>query len=176
MGQVIRLSLPPTPYPELSAKLDTAEAVVLIAVRWWVRAFRLNEDPLPRLRQGLLAAGVRDAALSVDTFMSVVRQSARRPIAVHSPRCPHLVGDEKCLLHAMALAQAGDSDLAERVLRTALLSAQGAEFALGPLDGLGRLLAGARLLLRRRLPPDQGASGVSTVESWSPSLFSDTVH
>ncbi len=73
MGQVIRLSLPPTPYPDISAKLDSAESVVLLAMRWWLRAFRLNEDPLPRLRQGLRAAGVRDAALSVDAFMSVVR-------------------------------------------------------------------------------------------------------
>jgi hypothetical protein len=145
-------------------------------MRWWLRAFHLNEDPLPRLRQGLLAAGVRDAALSIDAFMSVVRQSARRPLALHSPRCRQLGGDEKCLLHAAALAQAGDSELAERVLRTALLSAQGAEFALGPLEGLGRLLAGARLRLRRRLPPDQDATRSSGIGSWSPSLFSDTVH
>jgi len=176
MGQVIRLSLPPTPYPDVSAKLDTAESIVLVAMRWWLRAFHLNEDPLPRLRQGLLRAGVRDAALSIDAFMSVVRQSARRPVALHSPRCGRVGGDEKCLLHAASLAQAGESELAERVLRTALLSAQGAEFALGPLEGLGRLLTEARLRLRRRLPPGQEATGVPAIESWSPDLFSDTVH
>jgi hypothetical protein len=64
--------------------------------------------------------------------MSVVARSARQPIAIHCPRCPHVSDDEKTLLHAASLAQAGDAQRVEKALRTALLSAQGAEFALGP--------------------------------------------
>ena len=69
------------------------------------------------------------------------------------------------------LVQARESVLAERVLRTALLSAAGAEFALGPLEGLGEVFRKATLLLRCRksltgyppsgavwLPPEQGQS------------------
>jgi hypothetical protein len=43
-----------------------------------------------------------------------------------------------------------DSARAEHVLRNALLSAQGADMALGPLQGIGLLFSAARLLLRRR--------------------------
>ena len=43
-----------------------------------------------------------------------------------------------------------ESGLAERVLRTALLSAVGAEFALGPLVGLAEPFAGASRSVRRR--------------------------
>jgi hypothetical protein len=40
--------------------------------------------------------------------------------------------------------------MAERALRTALLSAQGAEFALGPLQGLSELFAEAKLFFHWR--------------------------
>jgi hypothetical protein len=50
-------------------------------------------------------------------------------------------GDERLLLHAASLTQAGHSHLAEKALCTALLSAQGAEFALSPSQGLGKLFA-----------------------------------
>lgn len=60
----------------------------------------------------------------------------------------------------VGLEPAGRGSLAERVLRTALLSAAGAEFALGPLEGVAELFAEARLLFRRRLVP-------ATVEPWT---------
>jgi hypothetical protein len=176
MGQIFRLQLSPTAYPDASANLGTAECVLLLAVRWWVCAFRLNDDPMPRLRQTLASAGTADAAFAVDALMAVVSQSARRPIEIHGPRCTRLANDEKCLLHAASLAQGGDPARAERALHTALLSAQGVEFALGSLEGLGALFARARLLLRRRLPPDHGAPAAAAIESWSPDLFSDTIH
>jgi hypothetical protein len=43
-----------------------------------------------------------------------------------------------------------DSARAEAALRTALLSAQGADMVLGPLQGIGSLFSAACLLLRRR--------------------------
>jgi hypothetical protein len=150
MGQIIQLFVSPSGYPDISAALDPAECVLLIAIRWWVADFRQGNDPLPRLCQAMDTAGAHDAAFSVDQLMAVFIRSARRPIAIHCPQCRGLSADEKHLLHAASLVQAGESRLAERALRTALLSAQGAEFALGPLQGLGELFAQARLFFRRR--------------------------
>jgi hypothetical protein len=96
---------------------------------------RQGEDPLPNLCEIMRAADAHDAAFSVDQLMAVVARTARRPVAIHCPRCPYLSIDEKHLLHAANLPQSGKSELAER----ALLSAHGAEFALGPLEGLGEL-------------------------------------
>jgi hypothetical protein len=75
-------------------------------------------------------------------------------MTIYCPHCPVLSEDEKYLLNAARLVQAGDSQMAERVLRTALLSAQGAEFALGPLRGLGELFAEAKVFFRQCRSPD----------------------
>ena len=99
------------------------------------------------------SAGPREAAFSVDRLMAVIARTALRPVAIHCPRCPHLSRDETSVLYAASLVQAGESRTAERALRTALLSAPGAEFALGPLEGLGELFTRARLLFRRRQVP-----------------------
>ena len=170
MGQVIPFTAAPLAYPARTSLLDAAERVLLDAVRWWVEAFRPGDDPMPRLRQDLAVAGARDAAFSVDGLMAVVARTVRQPIAVHCPRCPHLSEDEAHLLHAASLAQAGESDLAERALRSALLSAPGAEFALGPLEGLGDLFAKARLLFTRRRSP------ASEVETWRAPVVAEIVH
>jgi hypothetical protein len=121
-------------------------------------------------------SNVHDAAFAVDQLMFVVARSAHRQVAIHCPRCPALSDDEKHLLNAASLAQAGRSDLAERTLRTALLTAQGAEFALGPLEGLAELFAEAKLLLRRRRTPavDHHLSGV--IEPWIPPASSEAIH
>jgi hypothetical protein len=84
--------------------------------------------------------------------------------------------DEKRLLHAASLAQASNTSRAERVLRHALLSAQGAEFALGPLEGIGELFAAARLFLRKRsLPADHGFAAAA-IEPWLPSGPPESLH
>jgi hypothetical protein len=150
MGQVLRLDACSDGYPSTAAALETAETAFLHVLRGWVAAYRRREDPVPALCEMIDTAGARDAAFSVDRLMAVFARTVRRPIAIHCPPCPHLSDDEKCLLHAANLAQAGDRLLTERALRTALLSASGAGFALGPLDGLGGLFAKARLFLRRR--------------------------
>ena len=139
MGQVYRLpKLAPTePYPDASGALDPPERTLLTAIRWWVTDHRQGDDPLPRLCRTLGSNNVHDAAFSVDQLMFVVARSAHRQVAIHCPRCPALSDDEKHLLSAASLAQGGRSDLAERTLRTALLTAQGAEFALGPAGGAG---------------------------------------
>lgn len=176
MAQLIRFPVPPIPYPHRSTDLDTAEYALLIAVRWWVANHRNGTDPLPRLCQALGVAGVRDAAFSVDQLMSIVARTARHPIAIHCPCCPGLSADEMCLLHAAGIAQAGNEQLAEKALRTALLSAQGAEFALGPLEGLGELFAEARLFLRKRSAPWQAHTTPGTAAPKPAAIPAKTIH
>lgn len=161
MGQVIHIVPPSTAYPDCTTELEPAESVLLMAIRWWVADRREGEDPLPRLCEALGIAGPHDAAFSVDRLMSVVGRTARQPVAIHCPCCPRISVDEQNLLHAASLTQAGHGRLAERVMRTALLSAAGAEFALGPLEGLAELFAEARLHFRRRRVP-------ASPDGWTP--------
>jgi hypothetical protein len=176
MGQIIRLPVTLAGYPDASTDLDPAESVMLLAIRWWVAAWRRGDDPMPRLHQGLGIAGAHAAAFSVDALMSIVARTVREPIAIHCPRCPHLSGDEKQLLYAASLAQAGDGYLAEKALRTALFSAQGAEFALGPLEGLAKRFAEVRLFFSRRRPPGDDRTPIGAVEPWIPSALPGTIH
>jgi hypothetical protein len=161
MGQVIAFFVPPA-FPDLTTGLDAAECALLIAIRSWVEAHRGGEDPIPRLSQGLGSAGAPDAAFSVDGLMTVVSRALIRRVEIHCPRCPHVSLDEKRLLQAASLAQANEGHLAEKVLRTTLLSAQGAEFAIGPLEGLGELFAQARLFMTRRRLPAEDQEQVTT--------------
>jgi hypothetical protein len=176
MAHIIPFTPAPASYPNRTALLDAAERAFLIACRCWVSDFRRGDDPVPRLCQELGGAGARDAAFSIDALMAVVARTVRQPIAIHCPPCPHLSGDERHLLHAASLAQAGESMRAERALRTALLSASGAEFALGPLEGLGELFARARLLFSRRRSPAEALSPADAIETWTPSMLTRTVH
>jgi hypothetical protein len=176
MGQIIHLPARPPAYPDLSAQPDPAECVLLIALRWLVADHQCSVDPLPRLCQALETAGALDAAFSVDRLMAGVARSVRQQIAVHRPRCPRVSGDDKCLLHAAGLAQVGDRPRAEKALRSALLSAQGAEFALGPLEGLGELFAAARLVFRRRSSPAISDIAPQIVEPWFPTGSLNTIH
>jgi hypothetical protein len=153
MGQIVAFPAPPTPYPNLAADLDTAECVLLVAIRSWVESHREDEDPISRLCLGLESAGAPDAAFSIDGLMTVVARTVGRQVEIH---CPPL---SKNPLLAASLAQADDRRLAEKVLRTTLLSGQGPEFAIGSLEGLGTLFAQVRLFLTRRqlpaaTPPD----------------------
>jgi hypothetical protein len=140
-------------YPTTATLLDEAEVTLLIAIRHWTAAYRERRDPLPPLRPGLGAAGAPDAAFAVNALMAIVARTLRRPMAVHCPCCPKLSEDEQHLLHAASLVQAGECALAQRALRTALLAAPGADFALGPLEGLGRVFARAGLLFGCRRSP-----------------------
>jgi hypothetical protein len=164
MGQVIYLNPSSAAFPTAVNALNKAETVFLQALRNWVAAHRLGEDPLSRLCEAMDNVGAYDAAFSIDRLMAVIARSVRQPIAIHCPRRPHLSDDERCLLHAVGLVQAGESGMAERALRTALLSAAGAEFALGPLEGLAEMFADAKLFFRKRIStmpslPDDAAWG-----------------
>jgi hypothetical protein len=168
MGQIVAFPAPPTPYPDLTADLDKAECVLLVAIRSWVACYREGEDPIPHLCQGLETAGAHDAAFSIDRLMALVARVVTRPVDIRCARRPQVSLDEKHLLRAASLAQSGDSGLAEKALRTTLLSAQGAEFAVGSLEDLGELFRQARLMLSRRrlLLGDQ--DGGDDRQAWSP--------
>jgi hypothetical protein len=157
MGQVIRFPTPLDAYPSNSSDLDDAEGILLLGLRWWVKDGRHRQDPLPRLRHGMDLAGTPESAQSVDALMSIAARTTRRSLEIHGPRCQCLSLDETQMLHAASLVQGGEDACAERVLRMALLTAQGADMALGPLRGIGRLFAAARLLLRRRPAPAEVA-------------------
>jgi hypothetical protein len=176
MAHIIPFIPAPPSYPSRTTLLDAAERAFLIAVRWWVYAFRDGEDPVPRLCRHLHAAGARDAAFSIDALMAIVARTVRQPIAIRCPQCPHLSADETHLMHPACLVQAGQSVQAERALRTALLSASGAEFALGPLEGLGELFARACLLFSRRRSPADALPAAGVIETWTPSFPSPSVH
>jgi hypothetical protein len=164
MGQIIAFPVHPVPYPDLAADLGRADCVLLLAIRWWVEDYRAGADPIPRLREALTNAGAHDAAFLIDALMTVVARTGRRPVAINCPRCPHISVDEKQLLHAASLTQASDGKLAEKALRTALLSAEGAAFAVGELEGLADLFTRARLFFARRTSPPSDDSR----EAWSP--------
>jgi hypothetical protein len=168
MGQLIGFPVVTAAYPSTAARLERPECVLLAAIRWWVMDRAQGADPLPRLCRLMDAVGALDAAFSIDRLMVVVARAVRRPIEVHCPLCSAVSEDEKHLLHAASLAQSGPSGIAERALRTALLSALGAEFALGPLEGLGDLFAQAGLLFRRRLGAPCGPEHAQRIEAWAP--------
>jgi hypothetical protein len=168
MGQIVAFPTLPKPDPQLATELETAECIFLIAVRTWVAAYKDGENPLPQLSQGLETAGAPDAAFPIDDLMKVLARTVTRPVDIHCPRCPRLSPDEKHLLRAASLTQAGDSHLAEKVLRTTLLSAQGTELAIGRLEDLGELFTRARLFLSRRRWRAEGPDTGDDRQSWLP--------
>ncbi|MEJ0019615.1 MAG: hypothetical protein WDN25_24295 [Acetobacteraceae bacterium] len=172
MAQVIHLAAP-TSYPGATAALEPAESTLVLAIRWWVADHRQGDDPLPRLCQALEIAGAHDAAFAVDRLMAIIARTVRRPVAVNCPRCPNLSDDEKQLLYAAYLVQSGEAPLAERALRTAFLSAQGAEFALGSLEGITVLFGEANLVFPCRQQP---AEVVDAMMPWTPSGDARTLH
>lgn len=171
MGYVPPDPAAPSAHPATTRDLDPAESVFLLALRWWVADLKQGRDPLARLRQGMTLAGAPDAAYAVDQLMRVLARTARRPIAVGCPRCPGLSRDERRLLHAASLAQAGETARAADTLRAGMISPPGAGFAIGPLEGLVELFAGADLVFRRRAPPPaEGHLAGGMIEAWMPSI------
>jgi hypothetical protein len=152
MGQVIHLSVPWAAYPATTEALDTAERILLLGVRGWVADYRQSVDPVPRLCEAMRTAGPHDAAFSVDRLMVIIARTARRPVAIHCPHCPHLSRDETSVLYAASLVQAGERRMAERALRTALLSAS--TWAIGRAGSVVRPGQAA-------VPQAPGAGGIS---------------
>lgn len=153
------IQLPAASYastPQATADLWPSETLILTGLRDWLDAVRQGESPLPRLHRLMMEPGIPDAALSIDHLLRVIARSARWQVDIRCDRCPYLSRDEQRLLCAAAEAQAGLSARARATLQTGLLPRQGAEFALSSLEGLGRLMRSAGLILPRRFA-GQGA-------------------
>jgi hypothetical protein len=71
---------------------------------------------------------------------------------------------------------AADRQLAERALRTALLAAPGAEFALGPLQGLADLFAVASQAFRHATQPGARHAPFDTARPWITPAIPETIH
>lgn len=155
MGNVAAMDWYRSEQTRIVAELPKAETLMLLGMRWWVRCYGTGENPIPRLTEALARAGVRDAGYSIDGLMGIVARTGQRPVDIRCPRCPELSDDEAVLLHAALLAQIERADLAERHLRLHLLTQGGAEFSIGPLEGMGFLFLEAGLIFGRR----RGQSG-----------------
>jgi hypothetical protein len=153
-------------YPTVTTALDPAESVFLLALRWWVADIKQWDDPMPRLRQAMAMAGVTDAAESVDRFMCVIARTAQRQIELHAPRCSCLSADEQRLMYAARLAQGGETALAAGGLAVGLLPPAAADFALGPLSGMGVLFRRAGLHFPHRAAPETPPG--RSVDAWTP--------
>ncbi|MBL6454854.1 hypothetical protein JMJ55_05935 [Belnapia sp. T6] len=150
MGHIQRTASSYASYPQATADLWPSEDLALSAMRDWLEAVRQGEDPLVRLGRLMAGPGIPDAALSVDHLLRVIARTARWRVDIRCARCPYLSRDEQRLLCAAALAQAGQPMRARVTLQSGLLRRQGAEFALASLEGLGRLMRSAGLILPRR--------------------------
>lgn len=176
MGQIIQLAAATTDYPETTDALDAAEGAFLLALRWWVAKRQQNGNALFHVRAALAKAGVARAAFPLDRFMTLAAHSTRRRVMTYCPCTPHVGQDEKQLLYSASLAQNGESDLASRVLRTTMLTTEGAVLALGPLEDLGEQFAQSKLLFQKRTMPVPERAFPAGVESWISSLSGTTLH
>lgn len=154
-------------YPACADGLEAAESLFLLGLRGWIVEMRAPRAPIPVLARILAGAGVaEDAAASLDHLMRVVARTALRPIDLHLPHCRALSADEQRLLYAARCAQCGEAELAEAALRGRLLSAAGASFALGPLEGLGEIFAAAGLVFRPRLLSEPDGPAAEAHAPW----------
>lgn len=129
------------------SELGKPDALLLLALRWWVEERLAGRSALPRLREAMGRVDAADAAYSVDALMEIILRAARRPVATHMPRCGAVSGDERALLRAAALVQGGWTEEARELLAGDMLAPAGARFALGPLAGLGQVFTSAGLVL-----------------------------
>jgi hypothetical protein len=168
MGQIITFPHQPTPYPDHAADLDMVKCVPPIAMRSRTDPHEAGEDPIPGLFSAPDTADAPDAAFSIDGLMMAAAQDATRQGDVRCVPCPRMPLDETLVLSSSDLARAGESRFAERALRTTLLSAQGADCAIGPLECPGALFIRARLYLARRRSPDYPAEPLNGPHVSSP--------
>jgi len=149
MGHIIHLPLSSAAIPNTVAALGAAERLMLMALRTWCADTRLSRDPLPHLLKTMARTNAPEAAFAVDHLMAVTTRTAAATVTIHPPHQDELAPEETSLLNAADLAQAGQAQLAERALRTTLLSAQDAACALVPLQVLGEAFAEASLFFHR---------------------------
>jgi len=121
-------------------RLPPAEQFALWALRVWVSAHRQPVNLLPLLRDGFAAAGMPQAWIELDRWMSYFLGAATRQIEIRSIRYPSLSDDEVGLLSWVAAAQRKNAPPGRCAqTRTALNSA---ERLAEHFDSAGLLFAG----------------------------------
>lgn len=87
-------------------QLRTAELLVVAVLRLWAAPLREPDRMHPHWQNGFLAADVgEDGLAAFDRLMRVVLATARHPLDLRCPHCPHLGEDEARLLDAVSLLQ-----------------------------------------------------------------------
>ena len=152
--------------PNASPNVDTFEALeiperlLIWGCRTWAACGQRQVCPLAELQDVFRRFGVVDAVASLDALLCATAQTAIRSIEVRCPRCPNLSDDEVCLLHAAAAAQHRDMESAREYLKRWLPGAV-ADWALGPVRGLGILFANGGLVLPVRAAAEGTADGMA---------------
>jgi|SRR5215475_4464390 len=135
--------------------LDIPQRLVVWGCRTWVAGCRQQRCTMDDVRAVFSRFAVIDAAASLDALLGAAAQYAIRPIQVRCPVCAQISDDEVILLHAAAAAQHRDLPAARGHLEHWLPAAL-ADWALGPLCGLGALFEHAGLILPVRSESKQG--------------------
>jgi len=99
-------ALPPAETP--MASLPMAEMFALWAMRLWVSAYRCGGNLLPQLRQGFVLAGMPEAWLELDEFMTRLLGSVKRPLDIRTTISALISVDEDGVLRWLAGLQRGD--------------------------------------------------------------------
>jgi hypothetical protein len=137
--------------------LEVSERLLVWGGRTWVACCRRRHCPMAEIKGVFSRFGVTDAAASLDALLGAAAQHAIRSIAVQCPVCAQISDDEVTLLSAASAAQRHDPATAQAHLQSWLPAAI-AEWALGPLHGLGVLFARAGLVLPLRHTAEDGAT------------------
>jgi hypothetical protein len=137
--------------PVLVSRLPLPDRLVVWAVRAWVIGLKRRIDAAEPIQAAFGKYGIPEASYLIDTLMSVVACGALRPLAVECVCHDTISDDERILLAAAALHQDG-SGFEARFLLGTMLSPGASRGAGEILDRLGRLLAGAGLILFRWPP------------------------
>jgi hypothetical protein len=135
----------------LIAHLSVADRLVLWAMRAWVIGLKRRIDTGEPIRTAFGRYGIPEAAGLIDGLMSVLARGACRQLTVECVCHETLSDDERVLLRAAALHQAGRGLEARFLLRT-IISPAASDGAAEILDRLGALLADAGLALSQWPP------------------------
>lgn len=96
-----------------TSSLDSAQALLVDAIRTWVVAHRQGAAPVQALKDRL---GSARAAAHVELLLAEIACAWRDPFAVAPPCCPQLSHDEAVVADMLALAGRDDRPAFDRLL------------------------------------------------------------
>lgn len=99
----------PDPHSRPTMSLEAESLFVVGVLRAWVAAHQPKPAEGPEWRQIFgLASLPPEAAAAFGSFMTLVRQSLRRPLDIRCCPCPQLGRDEEALLRILGAVQSAD--------------------------------------------------------------------